>query len=165
MADVEEIHHIKSLPHHIEYDKVASTKMSDLVVMSMTPQERMRTALDKKLYLIRRLREKIIFRMKAAEDQFIQLKRELDYTYRVLDEQPLEELVQHYHPKDSPLRKEDMPERGIPLSLQMRMQGVHNFIHTRKSPVKEGGGKTEMPTMLDKPLGQTPNEVITDQKV
>jgi hypothetical protein len=66
--------------------------------MSMTPQERMKTALEKKLYLVRRLREKIIFRMKAAEEQFIQLKRELDYTYRVLDEEPLEELVERYHP-------------------------------------------------------------------
>jgi hypothetical protein len=36
IADVDEIHHIKSLPHHSEYDK-AKSQMSDLVIMSMTP--------------------------------------------------------------------------------------------------------------------------------
>jgi len=38
------------------------------------------------------------------------LKRELDYTFRVLDERPLEELILHYFPKNESLAPEDFPK-------------------------------------------------------
>ena len=68
IADVDEIHHIRSLPHFQDYLPQQRATQSDLIIMSMTPQDRMKTALEKKLHLVRRLREKIIFRMKAAEE-------------------------------------------------------------------------------------------------
>jgi hypothetical protein len=55
-------------------------------MMSLTLEERMKSAQEKKLYKIRRLRDKVTFRLRSAEEQFIQLKKELDYFYRVLEE-------------------------------------------------------------------------------
>lgn len=62
------------------------------------------------------------------------MKRELDYTYRVLDETPLEDLVKLYHPKEKELTKGDMPKTGPPLPLHLREQAVNNLI--KNSPVK-----------------------------
>lgn len=72
-----------------------------LIVMSMSHEARLLTALEKKVHRIKKLREKVGFRMKAAEEQFIQLKRELDYTFRQLEEVPLDHLVAQYHPNES----------------------------------------------------------------
>jgi hypothetical protein len=67
MADINEIRVIKSLPSHKEYIP-REAQRGDLVVMSVDPLEKMKSALDKKLFLIKRLREKIIFRLNAAEE-------------------------------------------------------------------------------------------------
>jgi hypothetical protein len=76
----------------------------------MKPEEKLKSAFEKKFFIVKRLREKVVFRLKAAEEQFVQLKRELDYTYRVLDERPLEELILHYFPKNESLAPENFPQ-------------------------------------------------------
>ncbi len=74
------------------------------------------------------MREKIVFRLKAAEDQFVYLKRELDYTFRVLDERPLEELILHYYPKNDSLKPEDFPGGGEPPMPIKDREEVVNFL-------------------------------------
>ena len=111
IADVNEIKYIKSLPPDQEYEP----NQQNLIMMSLTLEERMKSAQEKKLYKIRRLRDKVTFRLRSAEEQFIQLKKELDYFYRVLEEQPLDDLVKHYHPDDEIFKVTD---EGGPLPLR-----------------------------------------------
>ena len=131
--------------------------------MSLKPEEKLKSAIEKKLFLVKRLREKVVFRLKAAEDQFVHLKRELDYTFRVLDERPLEELILHYFPKNESLAPEDFP-KGQPKLRTSDREEVVNFlvkIREKGSPVK-GGDQANLPGMNDKTLGTTPNEVLQD---
>lgn len=91
------------------------------------------------------------------------LKRELDYTFRVLDERPLEELILHYFPKNESLAPEDFP-KGQPKLKSSDREEVVNFlvkIREKGSPTK-GGEQPNLPGMTDKTLGLTPNEVVQD---
>jgi hypothetical protein len=107
-----------------------------------------------------------VFRLKAAEDQFVHLKRELDYTFRVLDERPLEELILHYFPKNESLAPEDFPKGQPKLKSSDREEVVNFLVKLREkgSPSKNGqdAAGVNLPGMTDKTSGTTPTQVVLD---
>ena len=67
--------------------------------------------------------------------------------------------MQHYHPREKELTKNDLPRTSAPLPQYLREQAVNNLI--RSSPVKN---VDQMATLRDQPIGFTPNELAKDQK-
>lgn len=67
--DLEEIHHIRALPKSMEYTS-HEDNYQHLVVMSMTHDDKLLTVYERKMNLVQRIREKVVFRMRAAEEQF-----------------------------------------------------------------------------------------------
>ena len=99
IKDIEEIKHIKSLPQNMEYSS-PDENYQNLVIMSLTHEDRLLSVMDRKKNLMQRIRDKVVFRMRSAEEQFKQFLKELDHAYRVLEEEPLGALVHKYHPID-----------------------------------------------------------------
>lgn len=67
--DLDEIHHIRALPKNMEYTS-HEDNYQHLVVMSMTHEDKLLTVYERKMNLVQRIREKVVFRMRAAEEQF-----------------------------------------------------------------------------------------------
>ncbi len=88
-----EIRTLKSMPLEEEY----KSSNNQIVVMSMSHEEKTQTPLEKRANRIRIMREKVIYRMKAAEEQFVHFQRELDYAFRLLAEEPLDDVINRYH--------------------------------------------------------------------
>ena len=73
LKDVEEIRYIKALPEKEEYVSEADREQGLYVIaMSMAAEDKyLQTPMERKLHKIGRIREKIKFRLRAAEEQFI----------------------------------------------------------------------------------------------
>ena len=88
----------------------------------------------------------MLYRLDQAEEQFRHFLKELDYAYRLLEEQPLAELVSKYHPISDEVRDDDQP-KGPPLTIKEKEEAIREIIHMKrefgttdfviKSPQKE----------------------------
>lgn len=165
VRDVEEIRHIKSLPP--EEDYVSPTDVQqNIVVMSLTHEERLQDAMDRKNFRIRKIRDKVLYRLKAAEEQFGHFLKELNYAWQLLEEQPLAALVNKYHPVDTEVKELDAkggPDKP-PLTVAEKEQAIHHMIQQKRlvegSPDKEYVIRTP-----NKDDPTTPENVLKAQQV
>jgi hypothetical protein len=67
IKDIEEIKHIKSLPQNMEYSS-PDENYQNLVIMSLTHEDRLLSVMDRKKNLMQRIRDKVVFRMRSAEE-------------------------------------------------------------------------------------------------
>lgn len=68
IADVAEIRAIQALPEEQEHEIPEDERYHGLVVMSMVHEEKVQSAMHRKEQRVQRLRDKIVFRIKAADE-------------------------------------------------------------------------------------------------
>jgi hypothetical protein len=86
---------------------------------------------------VKRIREKVLFRLQQAEEQFHHFLKELDYAWRLLEEQPLSGLVNKYHPLEQEVVKPG-ETLAVPLSIAQKELAIQRMIQGRleSSPEK-----------------------------
>lgn len=95
--------------------------------------------MERKGFRIKKIRDKVLYRLKAAEEQFRHFLNELDYAWRLLEEQPLSGLVDKYHPIDTEVKEGELGEKKPPLSVAEKELAIQHMIQMKRmeSPEKE----------------------------